>query len=76
MYAEDVVGVARALQALDVVVDARDDEHPVRDLLRSGASDEDIALLLRQAVWAKRPGHGINDPSFLRPARSMSMIGG
>ena len=52
------------------------DEHPVRDLLRSGGSDDDLALLLRQAVWAKRAGHGINDPSFLRPARSMSMIGG
>jgi cyclic pyranopterin phosphate synthase len=52
------------------------DEHPVRDLLRSGGTDDDLAFLLRQAVWAKRPGHGINDPSFLRPARSMSMIGG
>jgi cyclic pyranopterin phosphate synthase len=51
-------------------------EHPVRDLLRSGASDADLALLFRQAVWAKRAGHGINDPTFLRPARSMSMIGG
>jgi cyclic pyranopterin phosphate synthase len=51
-------------------------EHPVRDLLRSGASDADLALLLRQAVWAKLAGHGINDPAFLRPARSMSMIGG
>jgi cyclic pyranopterin phosphate synthase len=51
-------------------------EHPVRDLLRGGASDAELALLVRQAVWAKRAGHGINDPSFLRPARSMSMIGG
>jgi cyclic pyranopterin phosphate synthase len=52
------------------------DEHPVRDLLRSGGSDDELELLLRQAVWAKRAGHGINDPAFLRPARSMSMIGG
>ena len=52
------------------------EEHPVRDLLRSGGSDADLALLVRQAVWAKRAGHGINDPAFLRPARSMSMIGG
>ncbi len=51
-------------------------EHPVRDLLRSGGSDADLDLLLRRAVWAKRAGHGINDPAFLRPARSMSMIGG
>jgi cyclic pyranopterin phosphate synthase len=51
-------------------------EHPVRDLIRSGGSDFDLETLLRQAVWAKRAGHGINDPAFLRPARSMSMIGG
>jgi cyclic pyranopterin phosphate synthase len=51
-------------------------EHPVRDLLRSGGSDADLELLIRQAVWAKRAGHGINDPAFLRPTRSMSMIGG
>jgi cyclic pyranopterin phosphate synthase len=52
------------------------DEHPVRDLLRSGGSDDELEFLLRHAVWAKRAGHGINDPAFLRPARSMSMIGG
>ena len=52
------------------------EEHPVRDILRSEGSDAELALLLRQAVWAKRAGHGINDPSFLRPVRSMSMIGG
>ena len=33
-------------------------------------------VLLRRAVWGKLPGHGINEPGFLRPARSMSMIGG
>lgn len=53
-----------------------DAEHPVRDLLRSGAGDEDLALLFRRSVWAKLPGHGINEPGFLRPRRSMSMIGG
>jgi cyclic pyranopterin phosphate synthase len=52
------------------------DESPLRDLLRGGGSDEAIALALRGAVDAKLPGHGINDPGFLRPARSMSMIGG
>jgi cyclic pyranopterin phosphate synthase len=44
--------------------------------LRGGGSDEAIAMALRGAVDAKLPGHGINDPGFLRPARSMSMIGG
>ena len=53
-----------------------DAEHPVRDFVRAGATDEDLALLLRRAVWGKLPGHGINEPGFLRPARSMSMIGG
>jgi cyclic pyranopterin phosphate synthase len=53
-----------------------DDERAVRDLLRHGGSDSDIEMLFRQAVWAKFPGHGINEPGFLSPARSMSMIGG
>jgi cyclic pyranopterin phosphate synthase len=51
-------------------------ERSVRDLLRGAGNDEDIARLFRRAVWEKYPGHGINDPTFLRPARSMSMIGG
>jgi GTP 3',8-cyclase len=53
-----------------------DDEHGVRDLIRRGAGDEDLAILLRRAVWAKFPGHAINEPDFLHPVRSMSMIGG
>jgi cyclic pyranopterin phosphate synthase len=48
----------------------------VRDLIRDGGADAQIATLLRQAVWEKFPGHAINEPDFLRPARSMSMIGG
>ena len=52
------------------------EETPLRDLLRAGGSDDAIAIALRRAVDAKLPGHGINDPGFLRPARSMSMIGG
>ncbi len=53
-----------------------DDEDTVRDVVRGGGSDADIARLFRQAVWAKFPGHAINEPEFLRPVRSMSMIGG
>ena len=53
-----------------------DDELSVRDLLRDGGSDEEIARMLRRAVWAKRAGHGMDEPDFLRPSRSMSMIGG
>jgi cyclic pyranopterin phosphate synthase len=44
--------------------------------LRNGGTDADLSLLFRQAVWSKFPGHGINEPGFLSPARSMSMIGG
>ena len=53
-----------------------DDEHELTGLLRAGGTDDDVELHLRAAVWGKRAGHGINDPGFLRPARSMSMIGG
>ena len=53
-----------------------DDEHSLRSLLREGCEDADIERVLRRAVWAKFPGHAINEPEFLRPHRSMSMIGG
>ena len=53
-----------------------DDELDVRRALRTGEPDEAIERQLRRAVWGKRPGHGIDEPGFLRPARSMSMIGG
>ena len=53
-----------------------DDEYSVRDALRRGDDDTAIATILRRAVWQKFPGHAINEPEFLRPARSMSMIGG
>jgi GTP 3',8-cyclase len=53
-----------------------DDELSVRDLMRSGGTDEDIERLIRGSVARKLPGHAINEPQFLRPIRSMSMIGG
>jgi cyclic pyranopterin phosphate synthase len=53
-----------------------DQETQVRDLLRCRSGDKELALAFREAVWSKFPGHGINEPGFLRPARSMSMIGG
>jgi GTP 3',8-cyclase len=51
-------------------------ETDLRGLLRSGADDETLARAWRADMWAKRPGHGIDDPAFLRPARPMSAIGG
>jgi cyclic pyranopterin phosphate synthase len=53
-----------------------DDEGGVRSILRTGGSDEQLALAFRESLWGKLPGHGINDPGFLQPRRSMSMIGG
>lgn len=52
------------------------DERSLRDLLRAGASDEELAAVLVGAVEAKRAGHGIGEPTFIRSRRSMSMIGG
>lgn len=51
-------------------------ESDLRRPLRSGASDDELAERWRQAVASKLPGHGINDPGFLQPARPMSAIGG
>jgi GTP 3',8-cyclase len=52
------------------------EESNLRDPMRAGASDRELAALWRQAVAAKLPGHGINEPGFLQPARPMSAIGG
>jgi cyclic pyranopterin phosphate synthase len=52
------------------------EESDLRGPLRSGASDGELAARWRAAMWAKRAGHGIDDPSFLQPARPMSAIGG
>jgi GTP 3',8-cyclase len=52
------------------------DETDLRGLLRDGATDQEIADVVRAAVAGKWAGHKINDDDFARPARSMSMIGG
>ncbi|MDQ3307149.1 MAG: GTP 3',8-cyclase MoaA [Actinomycetota bacterium] len=52
------------------------EESDLRQALRSGASDAEIARRWRAAMWTKRPGHGIDDESFLQPVRPMSAIGG
>jgi cyclic pyranopterin phosphate synthase len=51
-------------------------EWDARALLRSGGSDGQLAALIRQCVAAKKPGHGIDSPDFLRPQRAMYQIGG
>ncbi|MCZ7440703.1 GTP 3',8-cyclase MoaA [Micromonospora sp. WMMC241] len=52
------------------------DESDLRAALRAGADDEELARRWRAAMWGKRAGHGIDDPSFLQPVRPMSAIGG
>jgi len=52
------------------------EESDLRSALRAGADDQELAERWRSAVAAKLPGHGINDPGFLQPARPMSAIGG
>ena len=51
-------------------------ETPLRELLRSGASDETVCSAIERAVWLKEEGHLINQEGFVRPAKSMSQIGG
>ena len=48
----------------------------LRALLRSGATDDDIADSVRRAVGAKWAGHAIGQVHFIRPDKSMSQIGG
>jgi GTP 3',8-cyclase len=52
------------------------EESDLRTALRAGASDEELAQRWRSAVAPKRPGHGIDDVTFLQPSRPMSAIGG
>ena len=51
-------------------------EDDLRTPLRAGASDEEIAAQMVRLMAAKKAGHGIDEPSFLQPARPMSAIGG
>ncbi|MEV0278817.1 GTP 3',8-cyclase MoaA [Streptomyces sp. NPDC050610] len=52
------------------------EETDLRAALRSGADDPALERMIREALWHKWPGHKINHPDFVRPDRSMSMIGG
>ncbi|WP_425615492.1 GTP 3',8-cyclase MoaA [Anatilimnocola sp. NA78] len=51
-------------------------EWDAREVLRSSASDDDLAQLIRDCVRAKKPGHGIDSSEFIRPQRAMYQIGG
>jgi cyclic pyranopterin phosphate synthase len=51
-------------------------ETDLRGPLRAGASDEELAKIIVDAVGEKQAGHGIGTVSFVQPDRSMSAIGG
>ncbi len=51
-------------------------ETDLKGPLRAGATDGEVADLIRGAVARKEAGHGINDPGFVKPVRAMYAIGG
>jgi len=51
-------------------------EHSLRDVIRSGATRDEIAEYIESVVLKKEPRHFINDPGFVAPSRTMSFIGG
>jgi cyclic pyranopterin phosphate synthase len=51
-------------------------ETDLRGLLRSGATDDDVAAAIEAEVGRKWAGHSIGQVHFVRPTRSMSQIGG
>lgn len=52
------------------------DETNLKELIRTGKSDANIAEAIQQAVLVKEPGHKINLDDFERPDRAMHAIGG
>jgi GTP 3',8-cyclase len=51
-------------------------EWDARALLRRGANDAELTTLVRASIAAKKPGHGIDTPDFIKPQRAMYQIGG
>lgn len=52
------------------------EETDVKTLLRTGASDGDIAAAIRENIAGKWMGHEINSAKFVAPPRPMYSIGG
>jgi cyclic pyranopterin phosphate synthase len=51
-------------------------EFDLRQLMRDGATDDELAAEIQRAVGTKWAGHQINQVTFVRPRRTMSQIGG
>lgn len=52
------------------------DEFDMRTHLRNGSSDAELVKAIESAVGTKWAGHAIGQVNFIRPAKSMSQIGG
>ena len=52
------------------------DEFDLRKIMRDGGTDLELQAEIERAVGLKWAGHQIGNVNFLRPARSMSQIGG
>ena len=52
------------------------EEDDVKSLLRGGATDDEIAALVRRNIAGKWEGHEINSAKFVAPPRPMYSIGG
>lgn len=51
-------------------------DYNLRDAMRGGATDDEVAKIIEGAVHDKWAGHGIDTVHFIRPKRNMSQIGG
>ena len=51
-------------------------ETDLRTPLREGASDAELAAIWAGAQGRKAAAHGIGEPGFVPPERTMSAIGG
>jgi cyclic pyranopterin phosphate synthase len=52
------------------------DDHDLLSPMRAGEDDDVLAAAIERAVGTKWAGHRINTVNFVRPAKSMSQIGG
>ena len=51
-------------------------EWDARALMRGAGSDLEVLQLVRECIAAKKAGHGMDAPDFIRPQRAMYQIGG
>lgn len=52
------------------------DEFDLREIIRKGGTDLDLAKEITRAVGTKWAGHSIGKVNFIKPKRNMSQIGG